>query len=45
VNFLHFVAKYFRHQATKTQSMILEKLSFVPLGLCGKFSGISGLGF
>jgi len=39
VNFLHFVAKYFRRQATKTQIMILERLSFVPLGLCGNFSG------
>ena len=44
VNFLHFVAKYFRHQANKTQRMILEKLSFVSLGLCGNFSGLSGLG-
>ncbi len=43
--FLHSMAKLFRHQATKTQRKVFSKqFYFVPLGLCGNFSGLSGLG-
>ncbi len=38
--FLHLVAKHFRHKDTKKD--FSKQLFFVPLSLCGNFSGLSG---
>ena len=45
VNFVHFMAKHYRHQNTKAQKRIAnQRCLFVALCLRGNFSGLSGLG-
>jgi hypothetical protein len=45
VNLVHFMAKHFRHQDTKTQKYILTKGFHLRLSaFAAIFSGLSGLG-
>jgi len=44
MNSLHFMAKYFCHQATKTQRNIQTKICLCAFESLWQFSGLSGLG-